>query len=83
VTEGAEPLSIIEAHDLDAALARAREATVACLGPIPPMADRVDADRIGRAFRAEAGRVVASLVRLFGDIDLAEDSVQDPFEIAL
>ena len=47
------------------------------------MADRVDADRIGRTFRAEAGRAVASLVRLFGDIDLAEDSVQDPFEIAL
>jgi RNA polymerase sigma-70 factor (ECF subfamily) len=47
------------------------------------MADRVDADRIGRTFRAEAGRAVASLVRLFGDIDLAEDSVQDAFEFAL
>ncbi|MET8280064.1 sigma-70 family RNA polymerase sigma factor [Micromonospora sp. NPDC005174] len=34
-------------------------------------------------FRAEYGRAVAVLVRLLGDIDLAEESVQDAFTIAL
>jgi RNA polymerase sigma-70 factor (ECF subfamily) len=47
------------------------------------MAGRVDAEGVGRAFRAEAGRAVASLVRVLGDIDVAEDSVQDAFEVAL
>ena len=31
---------------------------------------------IGRVFRNEYGRAVAGLVRVFGDIDLAEDAVQ-------
>ncbi|RLP95149.1 sigma-70 family RNA polymerase sigma factor [Micromonospora sp. BL4] len=35
------------------------------------------------AFRAEYGRAVAVLVRLLGDIDLAEEAVQDAFTIAL
>jgi RNA polymerase sigma-70 factor (ECF subfamily) len=34
---------------------------------------------IGRVFRAESGRAVAVLVRVLGDIDLAEDAVQDAF----
>ncbi|MEU7924100.1 sigma-70 family RNA polymerase sigma factor [Micromonospora sp. NPDC049107] len=34
-------------------------------------------------FRAEYGRAVAVLVRLLGDIDLAEEAVQDAFTIAL
>ncbi len=38
---------------------------------------------VGRVFREEHGRAIASLVRVFGDIDLAEDAVQDAFEIAL
>lgn len=38
---------------------------------------------IERVFRDEAGRAVASLVRFFGDIDIAEEAVQDAFEIAL
>lgn len=33
-------------------------------------------------FRQESGRCVATLIRLFGDIDLAEESVQDAFVIA-
>jgi RNA polymerase sigma-70 factor (ECF subfamily) len=33
-------------------------------------------------FREESGQVVASLVRLFGDIDIAEEAVQDAFVIA-
>jgi RNA polymerase sigma-70 factor (ECF subfamily) len=38
---------------------------------------------IERVFREESGRAVASLVRVFGDIDVAEDAVQAAFEIAL
>ena len=40
-------------------------------------------DEIGRVFRAEHGRAVAILVRIFGDIDVAEDAVQDAFTAAL
>lgn len=36
-----------------------------------------------RIFRAEYGRAVASLVRLFGDIDVAEEAVQDAFVVAV
>jgi RNA polymerase sigma-70 factor (ECF subfamily) len=43
----------------------------------------VDEAAIGRVFRAESGRVVATLVRAFGDIDLAEDAVQEAFARAL
>ena len=38
---------------------------------------------IGRVFRHESGRAVASLVRFFGDIDLAEEAVQEAFLVAL
>jgi len=41
-----------------------------------------DAD-IERIFRAEYGRSVSVLVRAFGDIDLAEDAVQDAFTEAV
>ncbi len=34
-------------------------------------------------FRREYGRTVATLVRLFGDIDLAEEAVQEAFAVAL
>jgi RNA polymerase sigma-70 factor (ECF subfamily) len=38
---------------------------------------------VGRIFRAESGRAVATLIRIFGDIDVAEDAVQEAFAIAL
>jgi RNA polymerase sigma-70 factor (ECF subfamily) len=38
---------------------------------------------IGRIFREESGQCVATLIRVFGDIDLAEDAVQDAFALAL
>ena len=38
---------------------------------------------IARIFREEYGRCVATLIRIFGDIDLAEDAVQEAFAIAL
>lgn len=43
----------------------------------------VDDALIGRIFREEAGRSVATLIRIFGDIDLAEDAVQEAFTLAL
>jgi RNA polymerase sigma-70 factor, ECF subfamily len=43
----------------------------------------LQASEIGRVFRAEYGRAVAVLVRVFGDIDIAEDAVQDAFAAAL
>ncbi len=45
--------------------------------------DPVDAERIGSVFREESGRAIASLVRRFGDIDLAEEAVQETFARAL
>jgi RNA polymerase sigma-70 factor (ECF subfamily) len=43
----------------------------------------VDDALIGRIFREESGRSVATLIRVFGDIDLAEDAVQEAFALAL
>ena len=43
----------------------------------------VDRAGIGRVFRAESGRSIAALISAFGDIDVAEDAVQDAFLIAL
>lgn len=40
-------------------------------------------DEIGRIFREEHGRTVATLIRYFGSIDIAEDAVQEAFEVAL
>jgi RNA polymerase sigma-70 factor (ECF subfamily) len=38
---------------------------------------------VGRIFREESGRAVAALIRVFGDIDVAEDAVQEAFTTAL
>jgi len=46
---------------------------------VPP----VDTSEVERVFREEYGRAVAVLVRRFGDIDLAEESVQDAFAVAV
>jgi RNA polymerase sigma-70 factor (ECF subfamily) len=40
-------------------------------------------EAIEQVFRAEYGRAVAVLVRVFGDIDVAEEAVQDAFVIAV
>ena len=49
--------------------------------PVPPhpIGEATDLERI---FREESGRVVATLVRLFGDIDIAEEMVQEAFVVA-
>ncbi len=46
---------------------------------MPPASD----SSIEQTFRLEFGRAVATLVRLFGDIDLAEEAVQQAFLIAV
>ena len=38
---------------------------------------------VERTFRESSGKAVASLVRFFGDIDLAEEAVQEAFVVAL
>ena len=39
--------------------------------------------QITRVFRAEYGRAVAALIRVFGDVDIAEEAVQDAFAAAV
>jgi RNA polymerase sigma-70 factor (ECF subfamily) len=46
-------------------------------------APRLDEAEVGRIFREESGRSVATLVRVFGDIDVAEDAVQEAFTLAM
>ena len=41
-----------------------------------------DTAAVERAYRESSGRAVATLVRLFGDIDLAEEAVQEAFAVA-
>ena len=99
---------VIQAEDLDAALAWASKVTGAIKVPIEvrPFADfadeprawdaprpdhqgdadaatEVDQAEVGRIFRQESGRSVAALIRVFGDIDVAEDAVQEAFAVAL
>jgi DNA-directed RNA polymerase specialized sigma24 family protein len=49
-------------------------------GDDPATLDRAE---VGRIFGAESGRSVATLIGVFGDIDLAEDAVQEAFVAAL
>ena len=46
------------------------------------VASRVEATDVERVFREAYGQAVATLVRIFGDISLAEDAVQDAFVVA-
>src|SRR5215470_20309474 len=43
----------------------------------------LQADEIEGHFRREYGRCVATLVRFLGDIDLAEEAVQEAFAVAV
>ncbi|MEO5941152.1 MAG: RNA polymerase sigma factor [Candidatus Limnocylindrales bacterium] len=47
------------------------------------MTDQPAHDVVDRLFRAEQGRAVATLIRVLGDFDLAEEAVQDAFITAL
>src|SRR4029079_12077274 len=54
-------------------------------GPIPPLTVRSEEPHavVDRLFRQEQGRAVATLIRVLGDFDLAEEAVQDAFATAL
>jgi RNA polymerase sigma-70 factor (ECF subfamily) len=43
----------------------------------------LDSAAVERAYRESSGHAVATLVRLFGDIGLAEEAVQDAFAVAV
>src|SRR5205085_5903294 len=47
------------------------------------MANCMTPGEIEKIFRDEAGRAMATLIRLVGDFDLAEDALQDAFAVAL
>src|SRR5260370_4308147 len=49
---------------------------------MPQAAPVQDAAAIERAYRESSGRAVATLVRILGDIDLAEEAVQEAFAVA-
>ena len=51
--------------------------------PVPVSAVPDSAGDIEGHFRREYGRCVATLVRFFGDIDIAEEAVQEAFTIAV
>jgi len=48
-----------------------------------PTGERMDASDVELVFRREASRVLATLIRLVGDFDLAEEAAQDAFAIAV
>jgi RNA polymerase sigma-70 factor (ECF subfamily) len=47
------------------------------------MRPSADTTRVGWIFREESGRSLAALIRAFGDIDMAEDALQEAFAVAL
>jgi RNA polymerase sigma-70 factor (ECF subfamily) len=38
---------------------------------------------IGKIYKAESGRVLAGLIRILGDLDLAEEALQEAFSVAM
>lgn len=52
-------------------------------GPGSAGESRIDDAQVGRIFREASGRSVATVIRILGDIDLAEDAVQEAFALAL
>ena len=90
---------LIEAADLDEAIALAKAARArtgarsrsarstasrAADGGIgAPLTSHATHEVVDRLFREESGRAVATLIRVLGDFDLAEEAVQDAFAKAL
>ncbi|MPY88823.1 MAG: sigma-70 family RNA polymerase sigma factor [Luteitalea sp.] len=60
-----------------------RGSTVPGGAPLRPDVPSLPASEMDRVFREEHGRAVAVLVRIFGDIDIAEEAVQDAFTTAV
>src|ERR1051326_3319321 len=49
---------------------------------LPPVPERIS-KTIDTLYRTESGRVLATLVRLLGDLDLAEEAMHEAFAAAL
>ena len=94
-TESKEQLGgfyVLECENLDAAIEWAkkvplREGSIE-VRPVMDYSLRIEGalrDRkiVDRLFRHESGRAVASLIRVLGDFDLAEEAVQEAFAVAL
>src|SRR5438132_1964039 len=47
------------------------------------VAKQMTLTEVEKIFRDEAGRALATLIRLVGDFDLAQDALQDAFAVAL
>src|SRR3954469_20800892 len=63
------------------ALVRSRSGQSGCIIDGDPCA--MTLAEIEKIFREESGRTLATLIRLVGDFDLAEDALQDAFAVAL
>src|SRR6188508_1976457 len=50
---------------------------------MPQVANEQVREKLDAIYRAESGRILATLIRLLGDFDLAEDAVHDAFAAAL
>src|ERR1700740_1092720 len=50
---------------------------------VTAIAARMIPTEIEKIFRDEAGRALATLIRIVGDFDLAEDALQEAFAVAL
>src|ERR1041385_293776 len=48
----------------------------------PPVPEQLNTT-IGTLYRSESGRILATLVRLLGDLDLAEEAMHEAFAAAL
>src|SRR5580692_8183152 len=48
-----------------------------------PTVMQIEKDAVARVFREERGRILATLIRLLGDIDLAEEALAVALEAAL
>ena len=51
--------------------------------PAPGASPVLETGTLARIFRESSGRAVATLARVFGDIDIAEDAVQEAFAVAV
>jgi RNA polymerase sigma-70 factor (ECF subfamily) len=49
----------------------------------PPVPERRSSATLETLYRSESGRILATLVRLLGDLDLAEEAMQEAFAAAL
>ena len=79
---------VVDCKDLDEAIEIAAKIPGARFGSIEVQADLGDVTpdveaAVATAFREEWGRVVATLIRVTGDWDVAEECAQDAFVLAL